>query len=66
MNSAKNLGIKKIPETTESITKERFYSLIPEDYSRIDFMREILKNFSLQTAKEKNKSLKYCIKKYDC
>lgn len=69
MDSAKNLGIKKIPKTTENITKEQFYNLIPQNFSRIDFMREVLKNFSIQTAKQKNKSLKYCIEKiekYDC
>jgi len=63
---SKNLGIKKIPKTTEDITKEQFYSLIPQKFSRIDFMREVLKNFSIQTAKQKNKSLKYCIERYDC
>ena len=50
-NSAKNLRIKKIPETTQNVTKEQFYSLMPQNFSRIDFMREVLKNFSIETAK---------------
>ena len=65
-NSAKNLGIKDI-RTTETITKEQFNSLMPQKfYSRIDFMREILKKFSINIAKNKTRSLKYCIEKYDC
>ena len=71
-NSAKNLGIKDkdfrtIERTTETITKEQFNSLIPKKFSsRIDFMREILKKFSINIAKNKTRSLKYCIEKYDC
>lgn len=66
-NSAKRLGIKQIPTTTENVTKEQFINLVPRKFhSRIDFMREILENFSIKTAKEKNKSLEYCVEKYDC
>jgi len=62
----KNLGIK-IPSTTNTVTKEQFYRLILQKFnSHIDFMREILKNFSIEDAKEKNKSFKYLMEKYDC
>ena len=66
--SLKTLGIKKkIPNNTETITKEQFYSLIPKKFSsRIDFMREVLKNFSIEIAKQKNKSFRFFIEKYDC
>ena len=64
-NLAKKLGIrKKIPDTTNTITKEQFDSLRLEKFdSRIDFMREILKNFSLEIAQQKNRSLKYFVEK---
>lgn len=52
-------------KTTNSFTKEQFNGLIPEKFdSRIDFMLEILKHFSLETAKRKNDSLRYFIEKY--
>ena len=53
--------------TTDSITKEQFNSLIPEKFdSRIDFMLEILKIFSIEVAKQKNRSFRYFIEKYNC
>lgn len=65
-NSAKKLGIKKIPDSTDDVTKEEFNSLIPKKFdSRVDFIIEILKNFSLEIAKQKNKSLNYCVEKLD-
>lgn len=52
---------------TDTITKEQFNNLIPNKYvSRVDFMSEILKKFSIKIAKQKNKSFKYYIKKYNC
>lgn len=52
---------------TNNITKEVFNKLIPRRFdSRIDFMLEILKNFSIEVARRKNKSFKYFIDKYDC
>jgi len=54
-------------KTTDDITKEKFNSLIPKKFdSRIDFMLEILKNFSIEIAKQKNRSFRYCIEKYNC
>lgn len=54
-------------DNTDTITKEQFNDLIPDKFdSRIDFMLEILKIFSIETAKQKNKSFCYFIKKYNC
>ena len=59
----KELGIKSFQETND-ITKEQFNSVIPTKYdSRIDFMAEILKRFSIETAKSKNNSFQYFIEK---
>jgi selenocysteine-specific translation elongation factor len=56
----------QIVENTNNITKEEFNNLIPKKFDRIDFMSEILKNFSIEVAKQKNTSFKYFIEKYDC
>lgn len=53
--------------TTDNITKEQFDGLIPKKFdSRIDFMLEILKYFSIEIAKQKNKSFSYFIEKHNC
>ena len=53
------------PDTTNDVTKEQFNKLIPKRFeSRIDFMVESLKYFSIKTAKTKNKSFKYFVTKY--
>ena len=45
---------------TNSITKEDFNRIQPKKFdSHIDFMQEILKRFSIETAKEKNTSFDY-------
>jgi len=57
----------KIPifSVTDTITKERFNELIPKEFgSRIDFMLEILKIFSIELATQKNRSFGYFIQKY--
>jgi len=52
---------------TEYVTKEKFNVLIPKKFtSRIDFMSEILKHFSIEIAKQKNKSFRYFVENYDC
>ncbi|MEM3566755.1 MAG: hypothetical protein QXK47_04340 [Candidatus Bathyarchaeia archaeon] len=59
----------KIPNlnTTDNITKEQFNNLIQNSFdSRIDFMIEALKMFSVETARNKNKSFNYFISKFDC
>ncbi len=53
--------------TTDTITKEKFNSLIPKKFdSRINFMLEILEKFSVKIAKQKNKSFRYFIEKCNC
>jgi len=50
---------------TETITKEDFNKLIPRKYdSRIDFMQEVLKHFSIDVAKQKSRSFKYFYENY--
>jgi len=64
--ASRKLGIRTC-NVTDDITKELFNSLIPKRYdSRIYFMLEILKNFSIEIAKQKNKSFRYFIEKYNC
>lgn len=59
----KELGIKPFRDT-DSITKEQFNDIIPPKFdSRIDFMAEVLKRFSIETAKSKNKSFQYFMEK---
>jgi pterin-4a-carbinolamine dehydratase len=51
--------------STDGIIKEQFNSIIPKKFdSRIDFMNEILKLYSIDVAKNKNNSFKYFADKY--
>lgn len=62
--NSKNLGVHYF-NNTDTIAKEQFDVFIPTKFdSRIDFMTEVLKVFSIETAKEKNESFKYFIEKY--
>jgi hypothetical protein len=49
-------------ERTDNISKEDFNKLISGN-SRVNFMIEILNNFSIEMAKQRNKSFKYFIEK---
>ena len=50
---------------TDELTKEDFNHLIPRTYdSRIDFMFEILKYFSLDSARMKNHSFRFFVDRY--
>jgi hypothetical protein len=50
---------------TDDLTKENFNVLIPRKYdSRIDFMFEILKFFSMDTARMKNNSFRFFVDRY--
>ncbi len=64
---AGKLGVK-IPtkyRNTNEITKEQFCQLIPKKFdSRIDFMTEILKNFSLENAVDENRSFSYFVENF--
>jgi hypothetical protein len=62
-NKCRELGIKYL-RSTDDITKEHFNDIQPEKFdSRIDFMSEVLKRFSIETAKSKNISFKYFMEK---
>ncbi len=58
------LGIADLP-STDDLTKEDFNARIPKRFdSRIDFMFEILKSFSLETAERKNQSFHFFVRRY--
>lgn len=64
--SSGRLGITFL-ESTDGLTKEQFNNMIPKRFdSRIDFMQEILKFFSPEKAKGKNKTFRYFLEKYCC
>jgi hypothetical protein len=51
--------------STDELTKEGFNELIPPLFdSRIDFMFEILKSFSLETAARHNRSFTFFVERY--
>jgi hypothetical protein len=61
---AQALGVSD-PASTNDLTKEDFNALIPRRFdSRIDFMFEILKSFSLETAARKNDSFHFFVTRY--
>jgi len=61
--SCKEFGIPNLPHT-DDITKEQFEKLMPQRFvSVVDFLSEILKKFSVETAKQKNKSFQYFMEK---
>jgi hypothetical protein len=63
-NLARELGVSDT-SSTDDLTKEDFNRLIPRRFdSRIDFMFEILKSFSIETAARKNHSFQYFIHRY--
>ncbi len=62
---SKGFGIASF-SNTDNTTKEQFNALIPKNFdSRIDFMLEILKFFSIKMAQQKNKSFRYFLEKHD-
>lgn len=64
LDAAQELGVRDLPDT-DRITKEDFNALIPPRFdSRIDFMFEILKSFSLETAYKKNTSFRFFVSQY--
>jgi hypothetical protein len=61
---AQELGVTDLQSTNE-MTKEDFNARIPRRYdSRIDFMFEILKSFSFETAAHKNTSFHFFVDRY--
>ena len=64
--SSKKFGVRPF-NITDTITKEQFNDMLPTKFdSRIDFILEILKYFSIEKAKERNRSFRYFIEKYCC
>jgi hypothetical protein len=64
IESVQNLNVPDLP-FTDDLTKEDFNRLIPGKYdSRIDFMFEILKYFSIDTAEKKNHSFRFFVERY--
>ena len=62
--SAQSLSVPDLSFTDE-LTKEDFNNLIPPKFdSRIDFMFELLKYFSIDTAEKKNQSFRFFITRY--
>lgn len=62
--TAKSLKIA-LPGSTDNVGKQKFESLIPKRFpSRVDFMVEVLKRFSMECARKKNHSFQYFISKY--
>ncbi|MDP2797932.1 MAG: hypothetical protein Q8N94_10550 [Methanoregula sp.] len=62
--AAQDIGVADLT-TTDNIFKEDFNQLMPRHFdSRIDFMFEILKSFSLETAVLKNRSFKFFVERY--
>ena len=63
-DSCQKLKIKYLTQTNKC-TKEQFNTMIPRRFiSRVDFMVEVLKYFSMETAVQKNNSFNYFVKKY--
>ncbi|MDZ7724802.1 MAG: hypothetical protein U5R06_18855 [candidate division KSB1 bacterium] len=57
----RQLKIKPFKDTND-LTKEQFNQQIPNSFdSRIDFMVELLKNYSIEIAQIRNKSFSYFI-----
>ena len=62
--SARDLGVE-VRLATDEMFKEEFNELMPRRFdSRIDFMFEILKSFSLETAVLKNHSFRFFVERY--
>jgi hypothetical protein len=63
---SQHIGIRP-SNTSDNITKEQFDDWVPKKFdSRIDFMMELLKYFSIEMAKQKNRSFRYFLEKHDC
>ena len=61
---SKSLKLKWV-KNTETISKERFVSLMPNRFSSTtDFMVELLRHYSLSEAMTRNQSLRYFVDKF--
>ena len=62
--TAKGLGIRDQIGATESITKEEFDRMRPRRSSRVDVLQQMLNRYDLQLAQDRNRSLRYFVKKW--
>lgn len=59
-------GLTAFSRTTDKLTKEQFDVLRPSQFvSRIDWLQEVLKNFSVEEARKRNASFAYFCNRYD-
>jgi len=64
VTALQKLGLPALP-VTDDLTKEDFNKLIPRRFdSRIDFMFELLKYFSVDSAVKENRSFKFFYDRY--
>ncbi|PKG31893.1 hypothetical protein [Methanoregula sp.] len=64
VETAQGLGIPDLA-STDGITKEDFNTRIPPQFdSRIDFMFELMKSFSIETAVRRNASFRFFVDRY--
>jgi hypothetical protein len=63
-SACERLGLRP-SRSTDTLTKEQFDALIPKRFdSRVDFMAELLKCFSVEAAKERNHSFRYFVERH--
>jgi hypothetical protein len=60
------VDVGRIPNLTDSCGKDELDSVIPQRHyrGRTDFMKEVLKRYSLSEARRRNRSLEYFLRKY--
>jgi len=56
----------KLPahDNTDQLKKEEFESLVPPRLGRLQFILEILEEYDLESARNKNSSLNYFVNKF--
>lgn len=65
-SECERLGISQGLYNTDHLTKEQFLGLMPKGYnSRAEFMLEILRVFDQDTARSRNTSFGYFMRKYE-
>jgi hypothetical protein len=62
---SKRLGVRPC-RNTDAVTKEEFDCMIPSRFrTRTEFMVEVMKLFSTETAKQKNRSLRHFLERHN-
>ncbi|MDE6251337.1 MAG: hypothetical protein K2M78_01680 [Lachnospiraceae bacterium] len=66
LNEKRSCDMKvKYIHKTDDITKEKFDILVPKRMHKINFMIEILKEFDIKVAMERNLSFNYCVQYFN-